>query len=187
MAATPDNVLEDRKAPMPAVIAVEHLHKAYGATVAVDDVSFSVRTGEIFGVLGRNGAGKTTTVECLSGLRVPDGGRLDVLGLDPQEDRRELHERVGVQLQQSALTPKIRVGEAVELYASFYRRPADGDRLLGVLGLDDEAGLVFPRPLRGAEAAAVNRPRPHRTARDRHLGRVDDGSRSCRRDARHGV
>ena len=96
MAATPDNVLEDRQAPMPAVIAVEHLHKAYGATVAVDDVSFSVRAGEIFGVLGRNGAGKTTTVECLSGLRVPDGGSLDVLGLDPQEDRRELHESVGV-------------------------------------------------------------------------------------------
>jgi ABC-type multidrug transport system ATPase subunit len=65
----------------PAVIAVEHLHKAYGATVAVDDVSFSVRAGEIFGVLGRTGAGKTTTVECLSGLRVPDGGRLEVRGV----------------------------------------------------------------------------------------------------------
>jgi ABC-2 type transport system ATP-binding protein len=85
------------------VIAVEHLHKAYGATVAVDDVSFSVRAGEILGVLGRNGAGKTTTVECLSGLRVPDSGHLEVLGLDPLANGRELHERVGVQLQQSAL------------------------------------------------------------------------------------
>ena len=162
----------------PAVIAVEHLHKAYGATVAVDDVSFSVRAGEIFGILGRNGAGKTTTVECLSGLRYPDGGRLDVLGLDPQEDRRELHERVGVQLQQSALPDKIRVSEAVELYASFYRRPADGNRLLGVLGLDAKRGCVFPRALRRAEAAAVHRPRPHWSARDRDLGRTDERSRS---------
>jgi ABC-2 type transport system ATP-binding protein len=115
----------DRDAP--SVVVVENLHKAYGTTVAVDDVSFSVRPGEIFGILGRNGAGKTTTVECLSGLRVPDAGRLDILGLDPMEDRRELHERVGVQLQQSALPPKMRVGE-VELYASFYRSPADGNR-----------------------------------------------------------
>ncbi len=134
----------------PVVVAVEHLHKAYGATVAVDDVSFSVRAGEIFGVLGRNGAGKTTTVECLSGLRVPDGGRLDVLGLDPREDGRELRELVGVQLQESALPPKIRVGEAVELYASFYRRPADGDHLLGVLGLDEKRDAYF-RELSGGQ------------------------------------
>jgi ABC-2 type transport system ATP-binding protein len=134
----------------PAVITVEHLHKAYGATVAVDDVTFSVRAGEIFGVLGRNGAGKTTTVECLSGLRVPDDGRLDVLGLDPREDRRELHELIGVQLQESALPPKIRVGEAVELYASFYRRPADGDHLLGVLGLDEKRDAYF-RELSGGQ------------------------------------
>jgi ABC-2 type transport system ATP-binding protein len=132
------------------VIAVEHLHKAYGATVAVDDVSFDVRAGEIFGVLGRNGAGKTTTVECLSGLRVPDGGNLNVLGLDPREDRRELHERVGVQLQESALPPKIRVGEVVELYASFYRQPADGDQLLGVLGLDTKRDSYF-RDLSGGQ------------------------------------
>jgi len=134
----------------PVVIAVEHLHKAYGATVAVDDVSFSVQAGEIFGVLGRNGAGKTTTVECLSGLRVPDGGCLDVLGLDPREDGRELHERVGVQLQESALPPKIRVAEAVELYASFYRRPADGDHLLDVLGLDEKRGSYY-RDLSGGQ------------------------------------
>ena len=91
MAATPDVVFRGRDGPMQGpvsndadVVSVEHLHKAYGATVAVEDVSFSVRAGEIFGILGRNGAGKTTTVECLSGLRVPDGGRLDVLGLDPR-------------------------------------------------------------------------------------------------------
>lgn len=118
-----------------SVITVQHLRKAYGSTVAVDDVSFSVRPGEIFGILGRNGAGKTTTVECITGLRLPDRGELSVLGLDPRKDRRELHERVGVQLQQSALPPKLRVGEAVELYASFYRRPADPDQPLGALGL----------------------------------------------------
>ena len=78
-------------------------------------MSFSVRAGEIFGILGRNGAGKTTTVECLSGLGCPTAAISSVLGLNPQEDRDELHERVGVQLQQSALPPKIRVGEAVEL------------------------------------------------------------------------
>lgn len=141
---------EDEVGSAPVVIEVEHLHKAYGTTVAVDDVSFSVRAGEIFGVLGRNGAGKTTMVECLSGLRVPDGGRLDVLNLDPREDRRELHELVGVQLQESALPPKIRVREVVELYASFYRQPADGEHLLGVLGLDEKRDSYY-RELSGGQ------------------------------------
>jgi ABC-2 type transport system ATP-binding protein len=117
------------------VIAVQHLHKAYGPTVAVDDVSFTVRQGEIFGILGRNGAGKTTMVECITGLRRPDRGEISVLGLDPQCNGRELHERVGVQLQQSALPDRIRVAEAVELYAAFYRQAADGDELLATLGL----------------------------------------------------
>lgn len=131
-------------------IVVEHLHKAYGSTIAVDDVSFAVHQGEIFGVLGRNGAGKTTTVECISGLRIPDAGTLNVLGLNPLTDRRELHERVGVQLQQSALPPKLRVGEAAELYASFYRRPADTKGLLSVLGLEAKRGSYF-RDLSGGQ------------------------------------
>jgi ABC-2 type transport system ATP-binding protein len=117
------------------VIDVAHLHKAYGTTVAVDDVSFKVNAGEIFGILGRNGAGKTTTVECVTGLRRPDRGSIRVLGLDPRRARTELHERVGVQLQHAALPDRIRVGEAVELYASFYREPADGRELLSALGL----------------------------------------------------
>jgi ABC-2 type transport system ATP-binding protein len=127
------------------VIAVDHLHKAYGSTVAVDDVSFTVNAGEIFGILGRNGAGKTTTVECVTGLRRPDQGTISVLGLDPQHDRRELHERVGVQLQQSALQDKIRVAEAVELYASFYERPADGRELLATLGLERSRDHYFAK------------------------------------------
>jgi ABC-2 type transport system ATP-binding protein len=118
------------------VIDVAHLHKAYGTTIAVDDVSFTINAGEIFGILGRNGAGKTTTVECITGLRNPDRGSITVLGLDPRHDGHELHERVGVQLQHSALPDRIRVGEAVELYASFYRQPADGRELLATLGLE---------------------------------------------------
>jgi ABC-2 type transport system ATP-binding protein len=127
------------------VIAVEHLHKAYGSTVAVDDVSFTVQSGEIFGILGRNGAGKTTAVECITGLRRADRGAISVLGLDPRRDRRELHERVGVQLQHSALPDRIRVAEAVELYASFYRRPADGRELLATLGLDHARDRYFAK------------------------------------------
>jgi ABC-2 type transport system ATP-binding protein len=125
------------------VIDVANLHKAYGPTIAVDDVSFTVNAGEIFGILGRNGAGKTTAVECITGLRAPDRGRIHVLGLDPQHDRRELHERVGVQLQHAALPDRIRVREAVELYASFYRDPADGDELLATLGLEEVRDHYF--------------------------------------------
>lgn len=123
--------------PMP-VIEVTNLRKSYGATVAVDDVSFSVERGEIFGILGRNGAGKTTTVECIVGLRQPDGGAIRVLGLDPQSGRRELKERVGVQLQESALQARLKVREAIDLYASFYRRPANAHELAQALGLGDK-------------------------------------------------
>jgi ABC-2 type transport system ATP-binding protein len=125
------------------IIDVAHLHKAYGTTIAVDDVSFAVNAGEIFGILGRNGAGKTTTVECITGLRPPDRGSISVLGMDPRRDGRELHERVGVQLQHAALPDRIRVGEAVELYASFYREPADGRELLSALGLEQARDHYF--------------------------------------------
>lgn len=133
-----------------SVIEVEHLHKGYGTTVAVDDVSFSVRRGEIFGIIGRNGAGKTTTVECLSGLRIPDRGAVNILGYDPRHDRRPLRERVGVQLQESAFPPKIKVDEAVALYRSFYEHPADADQLLRSLGLDDKRDAYF-RSLSGGQ------------------------------------
>src|SRR6476646_5130610 len=92
-----------RKLSAAPVVDVDHLHKAYGTTVAVDDVSFTVGAGEIFGVLGRNGAGKTTTVQCITGLRTPDRGSIGVLGLDHRRDRHELHERVEVQLQHGEL------------------------------------------------------------------------------------
>jgi len=120
---------------MTSVIEVQQLHKRYGDTVAVDDVSFAVDEGEIFGILGPNGAGKTTTVECVEGLRQPDGGSVRVLGLDPGRDRAELTQQLGVQLQDARLQDRLRVDEALELYRSFYREPADADDLLHALGL----------------------------------------------------
>ena len=130
--------------PVP-VIEVEHLRKQYGERTAVADVSFSVDEGEIFGILGPNGAGKTTTVECISGLRRADGGRLRVFGLDPIADRAGVVADLGVQLQHSALPPQLKVGEALRLYSSFYQRPADWRELLEVLGLGPQAGVRFEK------------------------------------------
>jgi len=116
-------------------VQIAHLRKTYGSLVAVDDVSFSVATGEIFGILGPNGAGKTTTVECAIGLRVPDAGTIRLHGLDPRTDRDRVHEIVGVQLQASAMPAKLRVGEILDMYRSFYRDPADVGELIEALGL----------------------------------------------------
>jgi ABC-2 type transport system ATP-binding protein len=125
------------------VIEVDHLHKQYRDRVAVDDLSFTVERGEIFGILGPNGAGKTTTVEIIEGLRTPDAGTVRVLGLDPRRDRAELRRRVGAQLQESELPEKLKVWEAMELYGSFYDRPADAERLLEDLGLADERNTRY--------------------------------------------
>ena len=125
------------------IISVEHLRKTYGSVVAVDDVSLEVERGEVFGVLGPNGAGKTTLVECVTGLRVPDAGAVRVLGLDPRVDRAAVRERVGVQLQQSALPSKLRVREALELYASFYAEPADVGELVEALDLAEVLDRSF--------------------------------------------
>ncbi|MGH3151929.1 MAG: ABC transporter ATP-binding protein [Streptosporangiaceae bacterium] len=124
----------DHAAGRPA-IEISHLRKTYGTLVAVDDVSFSVAEGEIFGILGPNGAGKTTAVECAIGLRSPDAGTIRLMGLDPRADRDEVHEVVGVQLQTGALPPKLRVGEILRMYRSFYRDPADVGELTEALGL----------------------------------------------------
>ncbi|MFE2290126.1 ABC transporter ATP-binding protein [Streptomyces sp. NPDC059452] len=121
-----------------ALIEVAGLNKSYGATRAVRGVDFEVEEGEIFGILGPNGAGKTTTVECVAGIRTPDAGRITVLGLDPRTDRAELRQVLGVQLQESRLPERLRVGEALDLFASFYRRPADPEQLLGDFGLRDK-------------------------------------------------
>ena len=128
---------------MTPVITVEQLHKRYGATVAVADVSFAVAEGEIFGLLGANGAGKTTTVECLQGLRRPDGGRLRVLGLDPVAQARELRARIGAQLQEAALPDRLKVWEALDLFAAFAPRAADWRVLLEQWGLAAKQNASF--------------------------------------------
>jgi len=125
------------------VIHVSGLRKTYGRTVAVDDVSFAVHEGEIFGLIGPNGAGKTTTMECVEGLRRPDRGTISVLSLDPIRDARILQQRVGVQLQQAQLQKRITVWEAVDLWASLYRRSVDGGVLLARLGLADKRHAWF--------------------------------------------
>jgi ABC-2 type transport system ATP-binding protein len=128
-----------------AVIEVANLRKKYGEHVAVDDVSFAVERGEIFGILGPNGAGKTTTVECVEGLRSADGGTISILGTDVRRDAGKIRDRVGVQLQQSELPEKMRVGEAMELYSSFYADPADGDKLLDDLGLTEKRRTAYKK------------------------------------------
>jgi ABC-2 type transport system ATP-binding protein len=137
--------LDDTRSPrgqQPAV-TVTNLVKRYGSLLAVDDVSLSIREGEIFGIIGPNGAGKTTTVECISGLRAPDSGSISVYGLSPQRDRDRIREFVGVQLQESALPPRLKVGEALELFAAFYLNPLDPQEVLESLGIKDIERAAF--------------------------------------------
>src|SRR5271156_2596633 len=125
------------------VIQVSGIRKTYGSTVAVDEVSFEVNDGEIFGLIGPNGAGKTTTMECIEGLRTRDRGTISVLGLDPFRDVYQVQKRIGVQLQQAQLQKRIKVWEAVDLWASLYPKPVNGDRLLQQLGLSEKRNAWF--------------------------------------------
>jgi ABC-2 type transport system ATP-binding protein len=126
-----------------SVIQVSRIRKTYGKVVAVDEVSFSVAEGEIFGLIGPNGAGKTTTMECVEGLRTPDRGTISILGIDPFRDIYSLQSRIGVQLQQAQLQKRIKVWEALDLWASFYPRTVDGNRLLEQLGLAEKRNAWF--------------------------------------------
>jgi ABC-2 type transport system ATP-binding protein len=126
-----------------SVITVSHLKKTYGNVIADEDVSFVVNEGEIFGLLGPNGAGKTTTVECITGLRRPDGGTISVLGLDPQVDRDALHPVVGVQLQSSTFPDRLKVCEILDMYQSFYLNPANPEELAQALGLGEKLGSYY--------------------------------------------
>jgi ABC-2 type transport system ATP-binding protein len=130
---------------MNTIVQVEGLRKTYGTTVAVDGVSFEVKDGEIFGMVGPNGAGKTTTIECLEGLRKPDQGTVRVLGVDPQRQGHFLRERTGMQLQQSNLPERMKVWEALDLYASFYPKAADWQGLLAQLGLEEKRNAPFSK------------------------------------------
>ena len=126
-----------------SMIEVRDLRKVYGSRTVVDGVSFSVEEGEIFGILGPNGAGKTTTVECIGGLRIPDGGSISVAGMDPSKEGREFRETLGFQLQESRLPDKQTVSEALELYSSFYSKPRDWRELLERLGLAEQRKAYF--------------------------------------------
>jgi ABC-2 type transport system ATP-binding protein len=141
--------------PSPIVITVSHLKKTYGNVNAVEDVSFVVNEGEIFGMLGPNGAGKTTTVECITGLRHPDGGIISVLGFDPQVDRDALHPVVGVQLQFSTFPDKLKVGEILDMYQSFYRNPANPEELANALGFSEKLGSYY-KTLSGGQKQRVS-------------------------------
>ncbi len=131
--------------PLPPhpVVQVAAIRKTYGPVVAVDEITFDVYEGEIFGLIGPNGAGKTTTMECVEGLRKPDRGAISVLGLDPIRDVYTLQNRIGVQLQEAQLQKRIKVREAVGLWASLYNKPVDGIRLLEQLGLADKRDAWF--------------------------------------------
>ena len=128
---------------MDPVITVEGLAKRYGDVQAVADVSFEVHRGEIFGLLGPNGAGKTTSVECVQGLRAPDAGRIDVLGLDPTTQATALRERVGAQLQESSLPQRLRVGEALALFSSFQAGGPPWRSVLRDWGLEAKEKAAF--------------------------------------------
>lgn len=128
---------------MDKVVEVACLRKVYGDKVAVDNISFAVAEGEIFGLLGPNGAGKTTAVECIQGLRQPDSGRIRVLGLDPRADAQALRPRIGSQLQESALPDRIKVWEALDLFSSFVPNAADWRLLMEQWGLQEKRNSSF--------------------------------------------
>jgi ABC-2 type transport system ATP-binding protein len=128
---------------MPPIITVKNLRKTYGKTVAVDDISFEIDEGEIFGFLGPNGAGKTTTVECLQALRHPDSGDIRVLGLDPLREAQAVRQLTGSQLQESALPDRIKVWEALDLFASVTLNALDWHVLLEQWGLAEKRKASF--------------------------------------------
>lgn len=130
---------------MDYVIEANQLRKSYGSRQVIDDITFSVRRGEIFGIVGPNGAGKTTTMNMIMGLRAPDSGTVRVLGLDPLRDGRQLRQRIGIQLQEAELPARIKVWEALKLFSTFYDRVVDWETLLEDWGLSDKRNIAFGR------------------------------------------
>ena len=128
-----------------AVVQIKNLYKSYGKIKAVDDISFNVFKGEIFGLVGPNGAGKTTAIECIEGLRKPISGDINVLGFNPNKDGRNLRKYIGIQLQQSELPGRIKVWEALELFNSFYHKTIKWQSLLSNLDLEDKRSSYFDK------------------------------------------
>jgi ABC-2 type transport system ATP-binding protein len=148
---------------MPQVV-VQNLRKQYGPVTAVDSVTFDIQAGEIFGLIGPNGAGKTTTVECLIGLRHPDGGSIEICGIDARRRPQDVKQRIGASLQTSALQDKITAREALALFGGFYARRATPQHLLERFNLLDKADAAFDtlsagqRQRLGLALAFVNEP-----------------------------
>ena len=147
------------------VIQVSGIRKTYGATVAVSDISFEVSEGEIFGLIGPNGAGKTTTMECVEGVRRPDRGAISILGLDPFRDVYQVQNRIGVQLQQAQLQKRIKVWEAVDLWASLYSKAGGWRPAAGTTRPLEQTERLVHDAFGRAEAAAV-----HRSGADQRSG-----------------
>jgi len=119
-------------------IEVSNLRKMYGSLAAVDGISFTVAEGEVFGILGPNGAGKTTTIECIEGLREPDGGEIRVLGQLRHGEANGIKERIGIQLQTTGLYPRLTVGELLQLFGTFFAKSLPVDALLRLVSLEDK-------------------------------------------------
>lgn len=120
------------------IVQVEHLNLSYKNVRAVQDVSFDIKSGEVLAVIGSNGSGKTSTIECVEGLRKPDSGSLLVFGKNPRLHRKDIYTKMGVQLQETEYPAKIRVEELCRLFAAFYERPADWERLLPQMNLEEK-------------------------------------------------
>ena len=162
------------------VIQVRDVRKFYGDVRAVDGVSFEVRRGEVFGLLGPNGAGKTTTVEMLEGLRKPDSGQLEILGIDVVGQPDALKERIGVTLQTAELYPKLTVVEVLDLFRSFYSRTLPTEQLIEFLDLGERSGAQTKAAVGRPAPAPGGRPGPGQRPRGRLPRRADDRSRSGR-------
>jgi ABC-2 type transport system ATP-binding protein len=134
---------------MPA-IEVSNLRKVYSGVPAVDGISFQIAEGEIFGLLGPNGAGKTTTVECIEGLREPDGGEICVLGQNMHNNGHDIKEQIGIQLQATGLYPLLSVHELLTLFASFYKQAADPDDLIKLVSLEEKS-KTYSKSLSGGQ------------------------------------
>ncbi len=133
-----------------AVVNVKDLVVKYGTSIAVDHISFSAEPGEVVGLLGPNGAGKTTTIETLEGYKKPTSGLVEILGLNPITDKTKLMPKIGVMLQQGGLYPRMKVRQALHLFASYYKNPLDPDKLLQKVGLEQASGNIW-RKLSGGE------------------------------------
>jgi ABC-2 type transport system ATP-binding protein len=150
---------------MPKILQVKNLNKKYASLIAVKDVSFDVEEGEIFGMVGPNGAGKTTTIECVEGLRDVDGGEITLLGMQPIKDKEAVYQQIGIQLQESSLPPRLRVKEALDLFASFYEKSESPAKLLSLMGLEEKCNAPFAKLSGGQKQrlfialALINKPK----------------------------